>query len=93
MKITVKEVTVAELFEGYEDNGENGVVGYGGKLDIRPAYQREFVYDEKHRDAVIDTLRKGFPLNVMYWANVVLARMMFQCFLSGFSNIEIPILR
>lgn len=68
MKITVKEVTVAELFEGYEDNGENGVVGYGGKLDIRPAYQREFVYDEKHRDAVIDTLRKGFPLNVMYWA-------------------------
>ena len=68
MKITTKEVTVEELFNGYEDNGENGVVGYGGKLDIRPAFQREFVYDEKHRDAVIDTLRKGFPLNVMYWA-------------------------
>ena len=68
MKITVKEVTVADLFNGYEDKGENGVVGYGGKLDIRPAYQREFIYDDKHRDAVIDTLRKGFPLNVMYWA-------------------------
>lgn len=44
MEITIKEVTVAELFDGYEDNGENGVVGYGGKLDFRPAYQREFVY-------------------------------------------------
>ena len=51
MKITVKEVTVADLFNGYEDKGENGVVGYGGKLDIRPAYQREFIYDDKHRDA------------------------------------------
>lgn len=68
MKIEIKKVTVAELFDGFEDNGEDGVVGYGGKLDIRPPYQREFVYAEKQRDAVIDTLRKGFPLNVMYWA-------------------------
>jgi uncharacterized protein with ParB-like and HNH nuclease domain len=39
-----------------------------GKLDIRPPYQREFVYGEKERKAVIDTLQKDFPLNVMYWA-------------------------
>ena len=45
-----------------------GVVGYGGKLDIRPPYQREFIYKDKQRDAVIDTVRKDFPLNVMYWA-------------------------
>ncbi|TSC75066.1 MAG: HNH endonuclease, partial [Parcubacteria group bacterium Gr01-1014_30] len=42
-------------------------VAYGGKLDIRPKYQREFVYKEKQRDAVIETVKKGFPLNVMYW--------------------------
>ena len=42
--------------------------GYDGKLDIRPPYQREFVYSEKQRNAVIDTLTKNFPLNVMYWA-------------------------
>lgn len=68
MKITIKEVTIAELFNGYKDNGENGIVGYGGKLDIRPAYQREFVYKDAQRDAVINSVRKGFPLNVMYWA-------------------------
>ena len=68
MKIAIKKVLVKDLFDGYADNGENGVVGYGGKLDIRPPFQREFVYAEKQRDAVIDTWRKGFPLNVMYWS-------------------------
>jgi len=68
MKIELKEITVAELTNAYQDNEENGVVGYGGKLDIRPPYQREFVYGDKERKAVIDTLQKGFPLNVMYWA-------------------------
>ena len=37
-------------------------------MDIRPPYQREFVYDEKERNAVLNTLQKNFPLNVMYWA-------------------------
>ena len=68
MKIELKEITVRELAEGYEDNAEEGVVGYGGKLDIRPPYQREFIYKDKQRDAVIDTVTKYFPLNVMYWA-------------------------
>lgn len=67
MKIDLKEITVREVADGYVDNAEEGVVGYGGQLDIRPKYQREFVYDEKKRNAVIDTIRKGFPLNVMYW--------------------------
>lgn len=68
MKIELKEITVAELTNGYADNAEGGVVGYGGKLDIRPPYQREFIYKDKQREAVIVTLTKNFPLNVMYWA-------------------------
>lgn len=68
MKIELKEITVRELANGYQDNAENGVVGYGGQLDIRPPYQREFIYKDKQRDAVIDTITKEFPLNVMYWA-------------------------
>lgn len=68
MKIELKEITVRELTNGYQDNNDNGVVGFGGKLDVRPPYQREFVYDEKERNAVINTLQKNFPLNVMYWA-------------------------
>lgn len=68
MKITLKEISIRALTNGYVDNQESGVRGYGGKLDIRPPYQREFVYSEKQRNAVIDTLTKNFPLNVMYWA-------------------------
>ncbi len=68
MKIKLTEITVRELTDGYEDNDEAGVMGYGGKLDIRPPYQREFIYKDKQRDAVIDTITKDFPLNVMYWA-------------------------
>ncbi len=68
MKIELKEITVRELTEGYEDNAEGGVVGFGGRLDIRPPYQREFIYKDKQRDAVITTLTRDFPLNVMYWA-------------------------
>lgn len=68
MNIELKEITVRELADGYEDNAENGVIGFGGKLDIRPPYQREFIYKDKQRDAVIDTLTRDFPLNVMYWA-------------------------
>jgi hypothetical protein len=68
MKIELKEITVRDLTNGYEDNQENGVVGFGGKLDIRPPYQREFIYKDKQREAVIDTLTKDYPLNVMYWA-------------------------
>lgn len=68
MKIERREITIRDLVEGYSDDGEGGVVGYGGRLDIRPAYQREFVYRDKQRDDVIRSVLAGFPLNVMYWA-------------------------
>ncbi len=68
MNIELKEITVRALSDGYIDNAEEGVVGYGGKLDIRPPYQREFIYKDKQRDAVITTVKKDFPLNVMYWS-------------------------
>ncbi len=69
MKIELLDLTVRELVEDYSDDGEGGVKGYGGKLDIRPPFQREFIYNEKERNAVIDSIQKGFPLNVMYWSD------------------------
>ena len=68
MKIELHEIAVRDLVNGYADNDEEGVTGYGARLDIRPKYQREFIYKEKQRDAVMDTVRNGFPLNIMYWA-------------------------
>ena len=67
MKITLHSIKVRELVDGYVDNDEAGVVGFGGKLDIRPPYQREFVYSDAQQQAVMDTVTRGFPLNTMYW--------------------------
>lgn len=67
MKIELKEIQIRDVSNGYIDNSEEGVYGFDGKLNIRPKYQREFVYKDKQRDSVIDTVTKNFPLNVMYW--------------------------
>lgn len=67
MKINLQEVSVRDVVKGYTDNNEDGVVGYNGLLNIRPKYQREFVYKDAQRDAVINTLRQNLPLNVLYW--------------------------
>lgn len=73
MEIELTPVTVREVVHGYKDSAEEGVVGFGGGLNIRPAYQREFVYKDDQRNEVIRTVMRGypnteFPLNVMYWA-------------------------
>lgn len=67
MTIKQIEVTVGEITRGYMNNDEQGVRGYDGLLDIRPPYQREFIYSEKEQQAVITTVLRGYPLNVMYW--------------------------
>lgn len=68
MDITQKKITVRELVEDYRDDGDDGVIGFGGKLDIRPSFQRQFVYEEPEARSVINTVLKGFPLNIMYWS-------------------------
>ena len=67
MTIEKREVTVREITRGYVNNDEQGVRGYDGLLDIRPPYQREFIYNDKEQQAVINTVLHGYPLNVMYW--------------------------
>ena len=61
MKVEPRRVTVQKLVADYRDDGEGGVVGYHGRLDIRPPYQREFIYKDKQRNAVIDSVLKGLP--------------------------------
>ena len=68
MKVEEKKVTVREVAKNYFNDAEEGVVGYDGRLDIRPKYQREFVYDDVKRNEVIRSILKGLPLNVIYWA-------------------------
>ena len=69
MKIQLKEVTIAELYDGYEYDELNDILGYGGKLNIRPAYQREYIYKPEQEQEVIRSVIQEFPLNVMYWSD------------------------
>ena len=69
MKIQLDRIPIRELVKNYQNGGENdGVFGYDGKLNIRPKYQREFVYKDEKRDEVIRTVRNDFPLNTIYWS-------------------------
>ena len=69
MEIKLHEITVRDVFDGYENDEESGqVVAFGGNLNVRPAYQREFVYDDKKKIAVMNSILHNFPLNVMYWS-------------------------
>lgn len=67
MKTELKKITIRDLVKGYTDDQEKGVQAFSGKLNVRPPYQREFVYNPKQRDQVINSIMGGFPLNVMYW--------------------------
>ena len=70
MIINMMKLPVRDLIQGYsEDDATSRVRAWGGKLDVRPEYQREFVYADDKRDAVINTILKGFPLNIMYFVD------------------------
>ena len=64
-----KQLRIRDLIDGFNENTKTGkVTAFGGLLNVRPPYQREFVYELPKQIAVIDTVLKGYPLNVMYWA-------------------------
>ena len=68
MIIELKSIPIRDLINGYSNDPDSGVRAYGGTLDVRPPYQREFRYIEQQKRAVIETIMKGFPLNIMYWS-------------------------
>lgn len=68
MNIKETRIKAGEIFENFSDSGEKGITGYNGKLNIRPPYQREFIYGDKEQKEVIRTVMRGYPLNTMYWA-------------------------
>ena len=67
-KVTELTVSIRDLVKDYVNDDEKGVFGYGGKLIIRPEFQREFVYKDAQRDAVVDSVMNGYPIGIMYWS-------------------------
>lgn len=69
-----KGFTIRDLTDGYMKDSDDGsttdsVFGFGGKLNIRPSYQRNSVYSDKKRGAVMQTVLEECPLNTMYWVD------------------------
>ena len=73
MEINKISIKIKDLTDGYVNDSEidieEPVMAYGGKLCVRPAFQRSFVYKKPQENAVIDTALRGFPLNTMYWVD------------------------
>jgi len=53
--------------DGFINEGEEGVFGMNYKLNIRPKFQREFIYDQDGIEKVIETVRNGHPLGIIYF--------------------------
>ena len=67
MDVKELRIKVRDVYEGYLNDDEEGVTALDDRLNIRPKYQREFVYKPEQQREVIRTILKGLPLNVMYW--------------------------
>lgn len=78
MKIVQQtNVKISDLVNGYLNDPTTGAVeAFNGRLNVRPAYQREFVWDKgspsggKKQRALIDSIMCGYPINVMYWVKI-----------------------
>lgn len=67
MVIDELKYKIRDIVKGYIDDEENGVRAFSDCLDVRPPYQREFIYSDEKQKKVIDTIIKARPLNVFYW--------------------------
>lgn len=69
-----QNITIEDLTKGYSNDTSTGeVIALNGRLNVRPAYQREFVWDKgstkggAKQMALIDSIINNLPINVMYW--------------------------
>lgn len=54
IKIVKKEITIKDFLDNLKD------------VNLKPQYQREFVYNEEEASKVIDSILLGLPLNILY---------------------------
>lgn len=63
--------TVGDVCKGFvfDRNEGKGLFGLDGQLIIQPEYQRNYIYGDGKRDvAVVESLLKGYPLGLIYFA-------------------------
>lgn len=73
--IISKKIKVSEIYNGYVDNSrkvEGGIRAMGGKLDIRPKWQRSYVVgnDKTWKAKLINSVLNGRPTGLIYFGVV-----------------------
>lgn len=71
MKTKLETYTIREIVKDFQYNEleGKGLYGLGGKLVIQPEYQRNYIYNDGKKDvAVIESVLKGYPLGLIYFA-------------------------
>lgn len=68
MKINITtDITIKELIENYQNFKIDGVYAFNNKLEVRPPYQREFIYEPPQQVALIDSILHNYPIGLIYW--------------------------
>ena len=70
MNIHEHKIPICDIIEGYCDNDNGQVVGMGGMLNIRPPYQREYIYsgNSKFKESLIQSIYLDRPISLIYFA-------------------------
>ncbi|MCY4204485.1 MAG: DUF262 domain-containing protein [Bacteroidetes bacterium] len=70
MKIHEHKITIRDIIDGYDNDESGQVTGLGGMLNIRPPYQREYIYDGKKdfQEALMQSIYHDRPVNLIYFA-------------------------
>lgn len=62
------EISIRDIIENYKNLGMDGVYAFNDELEVRPPYQREYVYAGTGKDvAVIDSIIHEYPIGMIYW--------------------------
>ena len=70
MKTRVEQIKISDIVDGYQVREDDSVIGWGGKLNITPSYQREYIRsgDIKWQISLIQSVYRGHPINLIYFA-------------------------
>lgn len=66
MKQEETKIKISEVIEGYTET-PTSVTGFSGLLNIRPEFQREFIYPLDKQIAVIDTILNDCVIGIITW--------------------------
>lgn len=73
MNTELRKFTVRDICAGfvYNELEGRGLYGLNGKLVIQPEYQRNYIYKDANKEAlVIDSVLRGYPLGLIYFNKV-----------------------